>query len=138
MRERRALRGILPPVEIDGRPLADGGVAANFPIRIAKSLGAEVIVGVDITSPLRGKEELGNLLKRLDQATNLMTNANRVDDMKAVGPNDVILVPDLGEVTFLDLAKTQETIAAGAAAARAAEGRLRALSVSDDAWAAFE
>ena len=138
MRASMALPGILPPVDLDGRPLADGGVAANFPIRIAKGLGGEVIVGVDITSPLRGKEELGNLLKRIDQATNLLTNANRVDDMKAVGPDDVILVPDLGEVTFLDLERTGETIAAGEAAARAAEARLRALSVSDEAWAAFE
>ena len=138
MQASMALPGILPPVEIDGKPLADGGVAANFPIRIARSLGAEVIIGVDITSPLRGKEELGNLLKRLDQATNLLTNANRVYDMKAVGPNDVILAPDLGEVTFLDLAKTGETIAAGEAAARAAEARLRALAVSDEAWAAFQ
>ncbi len=137
MRASMSLPGILPPVEIDGKPLADGGVAANFPIRIAKSLGAEVIVGVDITSPLRSTAELGNLLKRIDQATNLLTNANRVDDMKAVGPDDVILVPNLVEVTFFDLPKTLETIAAGEAAARAAESRLRALSVSNEAWSAF-
>jgi NTE family protein len=68
MRASMALPGILPPVEIDGRPLADGGVAANFPLRIAKGLGAEVVVGVDITSPMRGKAELGNLLQRIDQA----------------------------------------------------------------------
>jgi NTE family protein len=137
MRASMSLPGIFPPVELDGKPLADGGMAANFPVRIARALGAEVVIGVDITSPLRKKEQLGNLLTRIDQVTGLLTNANKEEDMNAVVPRDVIIVPELGDITFSDFAKAGETIARGEAAARAAEARLRALAVPDAEWAAY-
>jgi len=137
MRASMALPGIFPPMVIDGRELSDGGMAANFPIRIARQLGADVVIGVDITSPLRKKEELGNILTRIDQVTGLLTNANKEADMAAVKPQDVILVPDLGDIAFSDFDKAEETIERGEAAARAAEARLRALAVSDAAWQAY-
>jgi NTE family protein len=137
MRASMSLPGIFPPVELDGKPLSDGGMAANFPVRIARALGADVIIGVDITTPLRKKEQLGNLLTRIDQVTSLLTNANKEEDMNAVRPQDVILVPDLSDITFSDFAKAGETIARGEAAARDAETRLRALAVPDAEWAAY-
>jgi NTE family protein len=137
MRASMSLPGIFPPVELDGKPLSDGGMAANFPIRIARSMGADVVIGVDITSPLRKKEQLGNLLTRIDQVTSLLTNANKEEDMNAVVPRDVILVPDLGDITFSDFAKAAETIRRGETAARDAEAKLRALSVPDAEWAAY-
>ena len=137
MRASMSLPGIFPPVELDGKPLSDGGMAANFPIRIARALGADVIIGVDITSPLRKKEQLGNLLTRIDQVTSLLTNSNKEADMNAVRSQDVILVPDLGDITFSDFAKAGETITRGEAAARDAETKLRTLAVPDAEWAAY-
>jgi NTE family protein len=137
MRASMSLPGIFPPVEMDGKELSDGGMAANFPVRIARALDADVVIGVDITSPLRKKEELGNILTRIDQVTSLLTNANKQEDMNAVVPRDVIIVPELGDITFSDFAKAGETIKRGEAAARAAEAKLRPLAVSDDEWAAY-
>jgi NTE family protein len=137
MRASMSLPGIFPPVELDGKPLADGGMAANFPIRIARALGADVIIGVDITTPLRKKEELGNLLTRVDQVTGLLTNANKEADMAAVLPQDIIIVPDLSDITFSDFAKTKITIEKGYVAAEAAVPRLRKLAVSDAEWDAY-
>jgi NTE family protein len=137
MRASMSLPGIFPPVELDGKPLSDGGMAANFPIRIARELGADVVIGVDITSPLRKKEQLGNILTRIDQVTSLLTNANKEEDMNAVVPGDLIIVPDLGDISFSDFAKAGETITRGEAAAHAAETRLRALAVPDAEWAAY-
>jgi NTE family protein len=137
MRASMSIPGIFPPIEINGTPLADGGMAANFPIQIARKLGAEVIIGVDISTPLRTKEQLGSILTRIDQVTGLLTNGNKEADMAAVRPQDVILVPDLADITFSDFAKTAITIDRGEAAARAAEPRLRKLAVSDAEWEAF-
>ncbi len=137
MRASMSIPGIFPPVELNGIPLADGGMAANFPIQIARKLGAEVIIGVDISTPLRTKEQLGSILTRIDQVTGLLTNGNKESDMAAVEPQDVILVPDLADITFSDFAKTAITIDRGEEAARAAEPRLRQLAVSDAEWEAF-
>jgi NTE family protein len=137
MRASMSLPGIFPPVELDGKPLADGGMSANFPIRIARALGADVIIGVDITTPLKKKEELGNLLTRIDQVTGLLTNANKESDMDAVRPEDIIIVPDLGDITFSDFAKTKITIERGFEAAQEAVPKLRKFAVSDTEWAAY-
>lgn len=138
MRASMSVPGIMPPVELDGKPLTDGGMAANFPVRIARSLGADVIIGVDITSPLRAKEEIGNLLTRLDQTSSFLTVRNREDDLKATTPDDVILTPELGDITFSDFAEAPKAIKAGEVAAQARELRLRALAVSDAEWAAYQ
>ena len=138
MRASMSLPGLFPPVEIDGHPLADGGMAANFPVRVAKGLGAEVVIGVDISTPLRGKAELGNILTRLDQVTGLLTNKNKAEDMAAVTDADVIMVPELGEITAGDFDLAPQAIEAGVEAARAQEARLRALSVSDAEWDAYK
>jgi NTE family protein len=137
MRASMAVPGVFPPVELEGKPLCDGGIAANYPIRVARSLGAQTIIGVDISSPLRGKQALGNFLQRLDQMTSLLTYGNKEADLKAAEPQDVLLRPELGEISFSDFDKAEEAIAEGRAAALAAAGRLKALAVSDEEWAAF-
>jgi NTE family protein len=138
MRASMSVPGVFPPVELDGKPLTDGGLAANFPIRVARGLGADIVIGVDITTPLRQKEQLGNLLTRLDQTSSLLTVRNRTDDMKAVKPDDVIMIPELGDISFSDFSSAPDAIKAGEQAAEARELRLRELSVSDAEWAAFQ
>ena len=137
MRASMSIPGVFPPVELDGRPLCDGELAANFPIRVARSLGADTIIGVDISSPLHGKHDLGNFLKRLDQVTNLLTLGNLKEDMAAAQPQDILMAPELGDINFAEFQRFPEAIASGEAAARAVADRLRALSVSDEDWAAF-
>ena len=43
--------GIVPPVEVDGRMLVDGGVVNNLPISITRQLGADVVVAVSLAQP---------------------------------------------------------------------------------------
>jgi NTE family protein len=43
--------GIVTPVEIDGRLLADGGVINNLPISVVRALGAEVVIAVGLGWP---------------------------------------------------------------------------------------
>jgi NTE family protein len=137
LRASMSVPAIFPPVEMDGIPLCDGGVAANFPVRVAQQLGADVVIGVDISSPLGGKEQLGNLLTRLDQMTSLLTAGNVEEDKKALRPQDVLMVPELGDITFSDFARAKDAIAIGEKSARGVADRLRALAVSDEEWAAF-
>jgi NTE family protein len=137
MRASMSVPGVFPPVEMDGKPLCDGGIAANFPIRVARSLGDVTIIGVDITSPLSPTKARGNLLQRLDQVTSLMTALNKVDDVAASLPRDVLMTPELGDMSFSDFKRAKEAVVAGEAAARAVQDRLKALAVSDADWAAY-
>ncbi len=50
--------GIVTPIELDGRLLADGGVANNLPISVVRSMGAEVVIAVCLFSA-QGKRPKG-------------------------------------------------------------------------------
>jgi NTE family protein len=138
LRASMSVPAVFPPVEMDGIPLCDGGVAANFPVRIAQRLGADVVIGVDISSPLGGKEQLGNLLTRLDQMTSLLTAGNVEEDKAALRPQDILMVPDLKDITFSDFAKAKDAIHAGEKEAQRVADKLRPLAVSDEEWAAYK
>lgn len=58
MRASSSVSFLLSPIERDSFLLADGGLVANIPVRIAKQLGADIVIAVNTTSPLRSEEEL--------------------------------------------------------------------------------
>lgn len=137
MRASMSIPGAFPPVEIDGRLLVDGGAVANLPIGIARRLGAERIVAVDISSPLLTKENLKSFVSVFDQVTGFLTVGNRTEDVKQLRPGDVLIVPALGGLSFVDFSRSMEAVAIGEAAARGAEDELRPFGTSEAEWEAF-
>jgi NTE family protein len=53
VRASSSIPGIVAPVEVGGRLLADGGVVNNLPISVTRELGADVVVAVSLHGPLR-------------------------------------------------------------------------------------
>jgi NTE family protein len=137
MRASMAVPAVFAAVEIDGRKLVDGGIVANLPIGVALDLGAERIIAVDISTPL-GDENLQSLLDVLGQTNSLLTVLNRNQDVARLRPDDVLLVPDLGDLSFSDFDRAAEAIELGEGAAREIADRLRSFAVDDATWAAFE
>lgn len=137
MRASMAIPGVFPPVEIDGRALGDGGIASNLPVRVARSLGAGTIVAVDVASPLRSKETLGNLFQRIDQFTSLVVHRNTAEDRAALGPADLVIEPEMADAAA-DFENAAAIIRQGEAAARAAADRLLPFAVGPEAWEAFQ
>ena len=43
---------LFTPLEKDGMLLADGGLANNLPVDVVKAMGADIVIAVDVTSPL--------------------------------------------------------------------------------------
>lgn len=138
MRASMSIAGAFPPVEFEGRLLVDGGAVANLPIGIAHGLGADTVIAVDITSPLGGEEELGSFLSIMSQMTSLLTTGNRVEDLKKLRPGDVLIRPELGDISFSDFPRAAEAIAIGEKAARALVEKLKPLSVSEEEWKAYK
>ena len=58
IRASMSVPAVLAPIDIDGRLLVDGGIAMNLPIEVARQMGAEVIIAVDISAPLFRREQL--------------------------------------------------------------------------------
>jgi NTE family protein len=53
MQASMSIPGALKPVDWDGRILADGGTVNNMPVDVAKAMGADVVIAVDISAKLR-------------------------------------------------------------------------------------
>jgi NTE family protein len=73
IRASMAIPSVFTPVEIDGKLLVDGGLVRNFPVTEAKDLGADIIIGVFVSTDLNKKEDLESLVDILFQSSFVMS-----------------------------------------------------------------
>jgi NTE family protein len=138
IRASMALPAIVNPVEVDGRLLVDGGVSRNLPVDVARALGADVVIAVNIGTPLLRRDELTSLLSVSEQMVRVLTAKNVNQSLQELGPQDVLITPELGSVTTADFDHLFEAASAGEKAARAAAGQLARWRVDASAYAALE
>jgi len=137
-RASMSIPGAFPPVEYEGHLLVDGGMSANLPVELARELGAEVIIAVDISSPLLKGDDVNSLTGVIEQLTNLLTRKNVEEQIKGLNKQDILLVPDLEGAGSGDFERSDEVVEMGATSARNNVLALKHLSVPDDQWAAYE
>ena len=122
VRASSAVPGVFVPVTIAGRDYVDGGLVAPVPVNQARSMGAEVIIAVDISSDPQGNDANG-WLKVLLQTTAIMGQSINRQTLQA---SDVIAIrPALSGVGSADFAARQRSIEAGRAAMLTALPRLK-------------
>lgn len=92
MRSSMAIPGAFTPVRTDGMVLVDGGIVNNFPVDVAKAMGADIIIGVDVQSDLREAGKLNTLPGVMGQLINLMC-LNKFEVNKAM--TDLYIRPDV-------------------------------------------
>ena len=138
MRASMSIPGAFVPVEIDGRLLVDGGLARNLPVDVARSMGADVVIAVNVGTPLAPRERLNSALDVAQQMVNILTERNVAESLAQLGRSDLLIAPDLKSYSFTDFARADEIMAQGETAARAVLPRLRALSVDGSLYAAWD
>ena len=133
MRASMSIPGAFSPVELDGRKLVDGGSVANLPVGIAKQLGATSVIAVDISSPLIADEdELESFFSVFNQLNSLLTVGNRDRDVALLNDNDVLIQPDLGDISFVGFDHALEAAGIGEATAREMADTLARFATEDD------
>jgi NTE family protein len=136
-RASMSVPGAFPPIEINGRLLIDGGIVRNVPIDIVREMGADIIICVDVDKPMATRKELGGSLSILNQMIDIMMKKNVKDQVKTLGPQDVYINPELGELGSGDFDKAAEIARLGEKAAREKIDSLKRYSVSENEYAAF-
>lgn len=113
IRASMSIPAALSPIEIDGRLLVDGGIAMNLPVEVARDMGAETIIAVDISSSLLTRESMRSVVDVTTQLTNLLTRTGTVQQREKLTPQDLLLVPqfseDLGSVSFARMDEAVQT-----------------------------
>jgi NTE family protein len=138
LRASMSIPAALTPIEIDGRLLVDGGIAMNLPVEVAQDMGVDVVIAVDISSGLLGRETLRSVLDVTEQLTNLLTRAGVEEQRRRLGPQDILVTPtfgeDLGSISF---ARMREAIQAGYDAVMQRREQFERLALDDARYAAY-
>ena len=115
MRSTMAIPGYFRPVRLEGMVLVDGGTRNNFPVDIARAMGADIVIGSEMPTP-RTLADLNGLANLLMQNITLMSadicETNRRN-------TDILLQHELKGYTmlFFDSKSVEDIIAQGYARA---------------------
>jgi NTE family protein len=139
LRASMSIPAVLAPVEIDGRLLVDGGIAMNLPVDVARKMGADRVIAVDVASPLLERDELRSVVDVTTQLTNLLTRAGSETQRDKLTSGDVLLRPEFAEdFSSVSFAKMSEAIQAGYDAVMMHRDEFRDLELSEPEYAAYQ
>jgi len=134
MRASMSAPGVFAPVEIEGRLLVDGGLAENLPMDVARSMGADILIVVDVRFPLQSREQMKSALSISNQMLAILVRKDADRQRATLKPQDILIEPTLGVTSSTDFGMVVNTIAMGEAAVRVSATRVASLSVSDTAY----
>ncbi|MFN0121442.1 MAG: patatin-like phospholipase family protein, partial [Blastocatellia bacterium] len=110
LRATMALPGVFTPVEIGGKILSDGGILDNIPTDVVKAMGADIIIVINIETPLNLRGALGDLAGVLGQTILVTTVEN---SRRSLRQADFIIAPDLATYGLADFQASSELIELG-------------------------
>ncbi|QJR09641.1 hypothetical protein DSM104443_00690 [Usitatibacter rugosus] len=138
MRASMSVPGAVAPVVREGRKLVDGGLVDNVPIQeVRERCGADVVIAINVGSPLLEPEAVQGVVSVVGQMVNLLTEQNVARSLQTLKPNDVYMRPELGTITAGDFQRQMEAADVGRKTAQMQIEKLRKLSVPEaeyNAW----
>jgi NTE family protein len=137
IRASMSVPGAVAPVTIGKRQLVDGGLVNNLPIDIARSMGADVIIAVNLGTPLLRPDEITSVLSVTLQMINILTEQNVQRSLLGLLSQDILIVPELGDFSSGDFDNLKSAVPIGEEAAWKVADRLRALSLPPAQYAAL-
>ncbi|WP_417778352.1 patatin-like phospholipase family protein [Stutzerimonas xanthomarina] len=127
IRASMSIPAVFAPVEIEGRLLVDGGMVDNIPMDVARDMGVDRLIVVDIGTPLQPREQLLTVVDVLNQSITMMTRRNSEAQLATLRPEDLLVQPMLAGFGSTDFGRTEALIDAGYRAATALDARLNAM-----------
>ena len=137
MRASMSVPGVVNPVEVEGKLLVDGGLVDNLPVGVARAMGADIVIAVNLGTPLMKRDQLNSILSVTGQMIGILTEQNVQASLASLKPTDILILPELGDYSAADFDGMTQTIPIGEAAARKVADRLAQLSLPPAQYAAL-
>jgi NTE family protein len=131
MRATMSIPGVFPPVEREGTLLVDGALLNNIPTDVIKELKPDVIIAIDVGTQLSNYQNIVSLAGILQQSITVMTIDN---DRRNLRLADIIIAPELGELSVLDFSSIDKVADLGYQAAAAKAAILEKFALNHDDW----
>lgn len=136
IRASMSIAGAFSPVELDGRHLVDGGVIRNLPVDVARAMAVDVIIAVDVSSAT-GNEPYDSAVSIYKRNLAIMVAQNVKTQTETLADHDVLIVPQLGDISSSDFALAAEAISIGETEARGHAAELDTYAVDETTYAAY-
>ena len=101
----------LPVVDDQGRQLVDGGLVANVPVNVARSLGADIVIAVDVNA--EGAKFLNQSLSIIGVVIQSMLVVQRIAAQAQLDAADVVITPHVGHIRWDEMGRAEELLKAG-------------------------
>src|SRR5262245_2806222 len=115
-RASATIPGMFEPVMFRHRYLVDGGLVSNIPTDLVASMGADIIIAVDVTADITGTQPK-SVLAVLNQAIYIQSERLAKDELTRA---QIVIRPQMGDIGAMDLSRSDECIDAGTLASRRA------------------
>ena len=103
LRASLSIPTIFAPVEWGDALLVDGGVVNNLPVDIAKEMGADLILAIDVSSPAHTKVDINNIYDIIFQSITVHGNKKL---FKSIEDADFFIKPEIENVNLTDYRKS--------------------------------
>lgn len=137
MRSSMSVPVAIAPVEVEGKLLVDGMLVNNLPVDVGRAMGADVIIAVNVGTPLMKREELGSILGIAGQMLSILTEQNVQAALASLKPGDILITPELGDYPTSDFDHLPSMLPIGETAARKVAAQLAKLSLPPEQYAAY-
>lgn len=139
IRASMSVPGAFAPIRYRGRLMVDGGIVDNVPIDIAREIGGTRLIVVNVGEPLLAEDKLNSPFSIANQMLGtLMKRETDLQQSTLDAATDVLLIPDMGDMSSAEFHRADEAIAAGMRAAESEIAALRRYRVSEADYAAFK
>lgn len=138
LRASMSIPGLIAPIEARDTLLVDGGLVRNLPVDIVRDMGADIVIAVNLGTPLLEREQLQSALGVTVQMIAILTEQNVQRSLAELEATDVLILPQLGEITAADFERGDEAIAIGIEAALERSEQLVALALPADDYSSWQ
>lgn len=138
VRASMSVPGVFQPVKINGRLLVDGGVVDNVPVQVAQQMGADLLIVVDVGSPLLDETKLNSPLAVTEQVFTVLTLDQTKRSLARMQPSDLLIQPTLGDINSAQFDRSLETIPLGEQAAIQLRQQLAHFKATPERLAQFQ
>ncbi len=137
MRASMSVPGAVAPAEFGGMMLADGMLTSNLPVETARAMGADIVIAVNVGTPLLKRDQLSGVLGISSQMFSILTEQNVQASLASLKDTDILISPQLGDFSTSDFDDLPKIVPLGEAAAREVAERLARLSLPPAEYAAL-
>lgn len=117
IRASMSIPGVFPPVRVNNRLLVDGGLRNNVPTDLAREMGADILIVVELPTVFQESDDLKSMLAISGQSLAIVGAYGNSQHAEGLTPNDILIQPDMQGIGSLDFHRAREGVALGEAAA---------------------